>query len=113
MSFSTLSITLATSPSRMGVPWRQATTNWEKPAASFNSPLVFSVNAWRGPCIVPVGEFGFQLEMAWLTSLMPIFLPTSLSGLSWTRTAYLVAPPTCTCDTPLTVEIRGAIKVSA
>ena len=113
MSFSTLSTTLATSFSRTGVPLRQATTTCENPAASVNSPLVFSVKACRVPCSVPVGEFGFQFAMAWLTSLMPIFLLTSLSGSSCTRTAYLVAPDTCTCDTPLTIEMRGAMMVSA
>jgi hypothetical protein len=45
--------------------------------------------------------------------LRPIFWAWSLSGSSCTRTAYFDAPWTCTCETPLTIEMRGAIIVSA
>ena len=44
---------------------------------------------------------------------MPISCARSLSGSTWTRTAYFCAPCTCTCDTPLTIEMRGASRFSA
>ena len=37
----------------------------------------------------------------------------SASGSSCTRTAYFWLPNTCTCATPLTIEMRCAIIVSA
>ena len=35
------------------------------------------------------------------------------SGSTWTRTAYFAAPCTVTCDTPFTIEMRGARMSSA
>src|SRR6266849_3486808 len=112
-SFSTLSTTLATSFNRIGDPLRQDTTMLPNATALNISPLVLRLNACLGPDSVPVGEFVFQAEMAAETSLMPIFLATSLSGSSCTRTAYLAAPCTCTCETPLSMAMRGAIMFSA
>jgi hypothetical protein len=43
---------------------------------------------------------------------MPI-CARELRGSSSTRTAYFCAPNTCTCATPLTIEMRCAIVVSA
>jgi hypothetical protein len=44
---------------------------------------------------------------------MPIRCAWSLSGSSWTRTAYFAAPCTVTWETPFTIEMRGAMIVSA
>ena len=56
--------------------------------------------------MVPVGVFTFQLEMAADTSLTPILSAASLSRSTCTRTAYFCAPITCTCATPLIMEMR-------
>src|SRR5512143_1963195 len=66
-----------------------------------------------GPCNVPVGRLTFHLLKALSTSLIPICLAASLSGSTCTRTAYLVEPKTLTWATPVTMEIRCAISVSA
>src|SRR5260370_881074 len=44
---------------------------------------------------------------------MPMLWAFSLSGSTCTRTAYFCEPCTCTCDTPLTIEMRGASTGSA
>src|SRR5215813_3983588 len=44
---------------------------------------------------------------------MPRLCAASLCGSTSTRTAYLAAPNTLTCATPLTIEIRCAIVDSA
>ena len=50
---------------------------------------------------------------AWATSSMPTPRDASARGSSWMRTAYFCDPYTITCATPLTIEIRWAISVSA
>ena len=57
--------------------------------------------------------FTFQFVSAFVISFKPMFCACSLSGSSWTCTAYFAAPCTCTCDTPLTIEMRGATTFSA
>ena len=44
---------------------------------------------------------------------MPMPRAASLSGSTCTRTAYFCAPKTCTRETPLTMEMRCASRVSA
>jgi hypothetical protein len=44
---------------------------------------------------------------------MPIPCACKRSGSICTRTAYFEAPWTCTCETPFTIAMRGAIIVSA
>jgi len=61
----------------------------------------------------PVGRFTFQFCSAVSISLIPIRWAYSLLGSTCTRTAYFAAPNTCTCDTPLTIEMRGASWFSA
>ncbi len=51
--------------------------------------------------------------MAWATWSSPTSREASASGLSWMRTAYFCEPKTMTWATPLTMEIRWAIMVSA
>ena len=46
-------------------------------------------------------------------SLIPIFCACSFSGSTCTRTAYFAEPLTLTCDTPSTIEMRGAMMSSA
>src|ERR1043166_8945513 len=65
------------------------------------------------PYNVPVGVFGFALRMAASISSTPIPRSASAFGSICARTAYFIAPYTCTWDTPSTIEIRCAIKVSA
>ena len=43
------------------------------------------------------------------TSSMPMPRADSLRGSRSTRTAYLAAPNSCTCATPLTIEMRWPI----
>ena len=47
------------------------------------------------------------------SSLMPICRAASARGSAWMRTAYFCGPNTCTCATPLMVEMRCAMKVVA
>ena len=47
------------------------------------------------------------------TSSMPICRVASAFGSSWARTANFCEPNTDTCATPLTMDIRWAIMVSA
>ena len=44
---------------------------------------------------------------------MPIPRAANARGSAWMRTAYFCEPNTCTCATPLTVEMRWAMKVVA
>src|SRR2546422_6435300 len=62
---------------------------------------------------MPVGRFTLPAAMPPATSSIPMPRVASALGSSWMRTAYLAAPYTCTCATPLTVERRWAMKVSA
>ena len=63
--------------------------------------------------IDPVGVLTFQARSAASTSLMPICLAASAWGSSWAWTANFWLPSTCTCATPLTIEMRWAMRVSA
>ncbi len=71
------------------------------------------VNVDWGPNSCPVGEFTFQFWSAVSTSFSPMPCAFSLFGSSCTRTAYFCAPFTVTCETPLTIEMLGAIMFSA
>src|SRR5258708_37868433 len=71
------------------------------------------LNVEVGPNSCPVGRLTFQFWIAWSISLRPIFCAYSLSGSICTRTAYFDEPCTCTCEPPLTIEMRGAIIDSA
>ncbi len=82
-------------------------------SAFINWPVAWSVNALCGPTIVPVGTLTFQFLSAVSISLMPICRAASRCGSSCTCTAYFSLPSTCTCATPLTMEMRWAIRVSA
>ena len=62
---------------------------------------------------MPVGELTFQLRSDVSISLIPILRAASAWGSSCTWTAYFWLPSTWTCATPLTVEMRWAIRVSA
>ena len=63
--------------------------------------------------MVPVGVLTFQFLSAASTSLMPICRAASACGSICACMAYFWLPSTCTCATPLTVEIRCAMRVSA
>ena len=63
--------------------------------------------------IDPVGVLTFHARSAVSTSLMPICRAASACGSSWAWTAYFWLPSTCTCATPLTIEMRCAMRVSA
>jgi hypothetical protein len=43
---------------------------------------------------------------------MPMPRDASARGSIWTRTAYFCEPKTWTCETPSTIEMRWAIRVS-
>jgi hypothetical protein len=53
------------------------------------------------------------LPTACSTSVSAMPRVASALGSSWMRTAYFCEPYTCTCATPLTVEIRCARLFSA
>src|SRR5581483_8109081 len=82
-------------------------------SAFISCPVACSVNALCGPMMLPVGVLTFQLRSAFSTSLMPIWRDASWCGSSCAWTAYFWLPRTCTCATPLTIEIRCAMRVSA
>ena len=63
--------------------------------------------------IEPVGVFTFQLRSDASTSLMPICRAASAWGSSCAWTANFWLPSTCTWATPLTIEMRCAMRVSA
>src|SRR5882672_7147242 len=63
--------------------------------------------------MVPVGRLTFQFLRAVSTSFRPIWCEASLCGSICACTAYFWAPSTCTCATPLTMEMRCATRVSA
>src|SRR5262249_29159550 len=67
----------------------------------------------RSPYSVPVGRLTLLLPIACSTSVIAMPRAASALGSSWMRTAYCCAPNTCTCATPLTVEICWASDVSA
>ena len=71
------------------------------------------MNALWGPMMLPVGVFTFHARSEFSTSLIPICRAASLCGSSCAWTAYFWLPSTCTCATPLTIEIRCAMRVSA
>src|SRR5205823_3802249 len=82
-------------------------------AALISWPVACSVNDLCGPVMLPVGVFTFQARSAASTSLMPICREASDRGFSCAWTAYFWLPSTCTCATPLTIEMRWAMRVSA
>jgi hypothetical protein len=57
--------------------------------------------------------FTFEALIASATSSMPMPRLASWRGSTWMRAAYFADPPTFTAATPLTVEMRCAITVSA
>src|SRR6187549_168499 len=63
--------------------------------------------------MLPAGTLTFHARNALSTSLIPIWRAASWCGSSWACTAYFCAPSTCTCATPLTCEMRCAMRVSA
>src|SRR3954465_127920 len=63
--------------------------------------------------IEPAGVLTFQLRSAVSTSLMPIRREAGARGSSCACTANFWLPSTCTCATPLTIEMRCAMRVSA
>jgi len=113
LSFSVESTTWPSSPSRTGAPPRHATTSERNAAASVSWPSDSTATARCRPHSVPVGRLTFARWTAPATSSSPRPRAASACGSSCTRTAYFCAPKTCTCATPLTVETRGAIIVSA
>src|SRR3984893_19257534 len=82
-------------------------------AALISWPVACSVYDLCGPMIEPVGEFTFQARSDASTSLMPICRDASACGSSCACTANFWLPSTCTCATPLTIEMRCAMRVSA
>ena len=76
-------------------------------------PVACSVYDLWGPMIDPVGVFTFQARRDASTSLMPICRAASARGSSCACTANFWLPSTCTWATPLTIEIRCAMRVSA
>ena len=60
-----------------------------------------------------MGRFTFPCCTAFDTSSMPIPRLARAAGSSWTRTAYFWEPKTWTWATPLTIEMRWAMSVSA
>ncbi len=113
LSSSTLSIMLPSSSRRTGDALRYATTSDLYCAALVNCPVACSVKDRCGPVIWPVGRFTFQPFSAVSTSLIPICRAAIACGSICTCTAYFCAPSTCTWATPLTMEIRCAMRVSA
>src|SRR5487761_1674282 len=71
------------------------------------------VNDFSGPCKLPTGVDEFAATTAFITSSSVIALAASASGLAWTRTAKCCCPKMRTCATPLIVDRRWAILVSA
>src|ERR1039458_9785390 len=71
------------------------------------------VNACLSPSMRPVGRLVLLAATARCTSSMPMPRAASLSGSTCTRTANFCAPNTCTRETPLTMEMRCASRVSA
>ena len=98
---------------RTGAPSRYVTTRSPNCAAVASWPLVWTVNALLLPQSTPLGMFGFAASMAAATSSMPMPRLASCRGSTCTRAAYFAEPPTFTAATPLTVEMRCAITVSA
>ena len=76
-------------------------------------PLASTVSAWGRPQSVPVGRFTLPCCTAAETSSTPISREARREGSSCTRTAYFWEPNTWTWATPLTMETRWAIRVSA
>src|SRR5580704_6390584 len=113
LSFCTPSITSPRSSKRTGDPLRYVTTKGRYAAALNTCPFASTVNAWRGPHKVPEGRLTLWLVMEFSTSSMPMPRVASLLGSSCTWTANLAVPNTFTCDTPLMLEMAGAISVSA
>ncbi len=107
------SSTRPSSFSRTGAPLRYVTTSSPNSAAVASCPFVCTVSALLFPQSTPLGMFTFAALMASATSSMPMPRLASWRGSTCTRVAYLAAPPTFTAATPLTVEIRCAITVSA
>ena len=105
LSSSMPSKTWLTSSSRTGLLPRYAMIIGAYACAFISWPLVCTTNV-LSPYIVPVGRLTFAFEMADATSSIPMPCAASFFGSTSTRTAYLEAPYTCTCATPLTIEIR-------
>jgi hypothetical protein len=113
LSFSTLSMTSPKSDSRTGAPFLHVTMRGLKAAASMSLPLACTFMAVCSPYRVPVGRLTLERSMASATSSSPTSRPASALGSSCTRTAYFLAPYTETWATPLIMEMRGAMTLSA
>ena len=81
--------------------------------ARMSCPSASTVNIFCWPYSVPVGRLTFAPWMAVTTSSMPNPCAESFRGSTSMRTAYFCAPNTCTCATPLTMEMRCATVESA
>ena len=100
--------------SRTGAPLRYATIIFWYCSAFISWPVACSVKA----CVRTDDRAGRHVDVPVLaaplsTSLMPIWRAASACGSSCACTAYFWLPSTCTCATPLTCEMRCAMRVSA
>ena len=75
--------------------------------------MAWTENALLAPVSRPVGRLTLERWMADVTSSMPMPRAARALGFNLARTAYFCSPNTCTCATPLMVEMRCAITVSA
>ena len=85
---------------------RQATIIGAYACASISWPVACTEVARWAPYSVPVGRFTLALPIACSTSVSAMPRVASALGSSCTRTAYFCEPNTCTCATPLMVEMR-------
>jgi hypothetical protein len=110
--FSTLSMTLATSSSRTGAPFLYATISCES-----GGVFQFDVGLDRGVRVFSVERSGGRVRVGIANRRVNVVNSNaalaSAFGSICARTAYFIAPYTCTCDTPSTIEMRCAIRVSA
>ncbi len=111
--FSTLSSTLATSPSRTVPPGVWATSSSRYWSARKSWSLVARVFDWSSPPWLPMGLFTEAPASTWRTSARVRFTPAAASGSTCTRTAGCCPPPTKTCPTPSTCAIFWASTVFA
>ncbi len=113
LSVSTLSVTLATSFSRTGLPPRSATISSPNSAALRNWRFACRVRVWRGPSSVPTGVLTLAARSATLNSSKPMLRAASASGCTRTRTAKRFWPKMLTWATPSMVDSVGEIRCSA
>ena len=100
----TESTTSATSASRTGAPFRQATISGRYSAA-VRAWSFAEIHHWRSPLSTrPFGRFAFAAASALRTSPRPMPWALSAVGFSSTRTAGSELPLTVTCPTPCTCE---------